>query len=109
MPHIFDSVINSRTLVRKKAASGYYPKAPSRERFSLRSSIGRGGKESIQVIIPPGHNFLGGVHKSEANRRQQFVGRTFLFLLYAALGKERDEEDNADDMCGRDGSNLVSC
>ncbi len=109
MPHIFYSVVDSRTLVRKKAASGYYPKAPSRERCSLRSSIGRGGKESIQVIIPPGHNFLGGVQKSEANRRQQFLSRTFLFLLYGALGEERDEEDNADGMYGQDGSNLVSC
>jgi hypothetical protein len=109
MPQIFYSVIDSRTLVRKKAASGYYPKAPSRERCSLRDSIGRGGKESIDVIIPPGHNFLGGVHKSETNRQQQFLSRRFLFLLYGALGEERDEEDNTDGMNGQDGSNLVSC
>ena len=97
LSHIFYSVIDSRTLVRKKAASGYYPKAPPRERCSLRGSIGRGGKDSIYVIIPPGHNFLGGVQKSEANRQQHFVSRTFLFLWYAALGKEGDEEDSADD------------
>ena len=109
LPHIFYSVIDSRTLVRKKAAGGYYPKAPPRERCSLRGSIGRGGKDSIQVIITPGHNFLGGVHKSEANRRQQFVSRTFLFLLYGALGEEGDDEDNADGMYDQDGSNLVSC
>ncbi len=38
---IFYSVIDSRTLVSKKAAGGYYPKVPARERCSLRGSIGR--------------------------------------------------------------------
>ena len=108
LSHIFYSVIDSRTLVCKKAAGGYYPKAPPRERCSLRGSIGRGGKDSIYVIIPPGHNFLGEVQKSEANRQQYFLSRALLFLWYAALGEERDEEENADGMHGQDGSNLVS-
>ena len=47
LPNIFYSVIDSRTLISKKAAGGYDPEAPSRERCSLRSFIGRGGKGSI--------------------------------------------------------------
>ena len=59
LPHIFYSVIDSRTLVRKKAASGYYLIAPTGQGITLGIAVGGKIEGSVQVIVLPLDEYLG--------------------------------------------------